>query len=110
MTHEDRASALSVLRSSQDRTLEREGIPMVLALVSEVGQVPPATDPVTAADGRRLATEMDAYRGALVPSSRDDDLGCLITVLQAVSFADFAGPAQPLGAAGVDIASERVGG
>lgn len=101
--------ALEVLRSSQDRVLEREGIPMVLALVSETGTLPAAADERDRAEGERLALAMDRYRAELVPSSRDDDLGCLISVLQAVSYEDFAGPDEHLDTDDVAVASRRVG-
>lgn len=100
--------ALATLRDSQDRVLEQEGIPMVLALFDERGPAPAAADPAVLDEGRRLAAAADAYRAALVPSSRDDDLGCLISVLQAVSFADFGGGAAPLSPADVPVPSRRV--
>ena len=80
---------LSTLRASQDRAFDREGIPMVLALVSEVGPMPPVSDELALRDGQRLAASMDTYREALIPTGRDTDMGCLISVLQAVSYDDF---------------------
>lgn len=80
---------LALLRECQDRVLEREGIPMVLALVSEIGPMPEVSDRPVRADGARLAESMDHFRAALVPTSRDGDMGCLITVMQATSYADF---------------------
>ena len=62
---------LALLRECQDRVLEREGIPMVLALVSEVGVVPPAAEPAIVADGRRLAERMDQIGQAVAPTGRD---------------------------------------
>lgn len=82
-------SALALLRECQDRVLEREGIPMVLALVSEVGELPAAPD--TEAEGGSLAGRMDQLRLELAPSGRDSDMGQVINVLQAVSYADFGG-------------------
>ena len=90
-------TALADLRRSQDRELASEGIPMVLALVSEVGAVPVAADPATLGEGRRLAREMDGYRDALLPSSRDDDLGGVISVLQVVAYTDFGAPSSQEG-------------
>ncbi len=52
--------------------LEREGIPMVLALVSEVGEMPAAPD--TLAEGESLAERMDRLRLELAPSGRDADM------------------------------------
>ena len=103
-----RAAALGTLRACQDRVLEREGIPMVLALVNEVGPPPTVDSAEVRAEGARLAGAVDAYRAALVPSGRDDDLGCLISVLQAVAFQDFAGPDQRLAPDDVEVASRRV--
>jgi len=80
-------SALALLRECQDRVLEREGIPMVLALVSEVGEMPAAPDTLT--EGGSLADRMDRWRLELAPSGRDADMGQVINVLQAVSYADF---------------------
>lgn len=94
---------LSVLREAQDRVLEREGIPMVLALVSEIGPPPTVSDEGVRSEGRRLAGEMDCYRAALLSQSRDGDMGCVASILQAVSYADFGvlsrrlpEPAQPV--------------
>ena len=109
MSNDRLTPALAVLRSSQDRVLEREGIPMILALVSEIDTPPAATDDRTRAEGEWLAGTMDRYRTELVPSSRDDDLGCLISVLQAVSYDDFAVPAEQLSDADIDVRSKRVG-
>jgi hypothetical protein len=81
--------ALALLRECQDRVLEREGIPMVLCLVSETGPMPDVRDEVARADGERLAAAMDGYRASLVPRSRDADMGCLISVLQVTSYADY---------------------
>ena len=80
---------LATLRECQDRLLEREGIPMVLALVNEVGPSPDVGQEPVRADGQRLAQSTDRFRDALLPRSRDDDMGCLITVLQAAAYADF---------------------
>ncbi|MBE7187714.1 hypothetical protein [Jatrophihabitans endophyticus] len=100
---------LQVLRASQDRVLEAEGIPMILALVGEVDEPPPAGNESVRAEGRRLAAAMDHYREHLVPSSRDDDLGCLISVLQAVSYDDMAETGGRLSPGDVDVPSRRAG-
>ena len=80
---------LALLRESQDRVLEREGIPMLLTLVSETGPMPPVADSAVRADGARIAAAMDGYRAGLVPGSRDSDMGCLISVLQVTSYDEF---------------------
>lgn len=91
---DSRQDSLALLRAAQDRILEREGIPMVLALFDETGAATPLpTDRLRAAGGQ-LAAAMDAVRADLVPHSADTDLGCLISVLQAVSYAD-ANPERP---------------
>jgi hypothetical protein len=80
---------LAILRECQDRQLEREGIPMVLALVNEVAPMAEVVDQRARADGQAVAETLDRFRAALVPGSRDDDMGCLVTVLQAASYDDF---------------------
>lgn len=94
---------LAVLRHAQDRVLEREGIPMVLALVSEVGDSPAAHDDEVRADGARLAEQIERFRSAVLSTARDGDMGAVASVLQAVSYADFGAfraplpePAQPV--------------
>lgn len=79
---------LAVLRESQDRRLEREGIPMVVALVSEVSPDPTVSG-APEQDGVELSRRMDAMRDSLAPNQRDGDMGVLISVLQAVAYADF---------------------
>jgi hypothetical protein len=81
--------ALRTLRASQDRVLEREGIPMVLALVNEGGPMPAVGSEAVRAEGERLAAAMDRFREELVPSMREEDNGCLISVLVATSYEDF---------------------
>jgi hypothetical protein len=80
---------LALLRECQDREFRSEGIPMVLALVSEVGPMPTVNDDATREDGNALAASIDSYREALVPTAQDTDMGCLISVLQVVSYDDF---------------------
>jgi hypothetical protein len=76
------------LRRAQDRDYAAEGIPMVLALVSEVDPIPDPDDAV-AGQGTALAGELDRYRAALAPTQRDGDPGVTGSVLQAVAYADF---------------------
>jgi hypothetical protein len=76
------------LRRAQDRDYAAEGIPMVLALVSEVDPIPDPTAGV-AEQGAALAAELDRYRDRLAPRQRDGDLGVTASVLQAVAYADF---------------------
>ena len=86
---------LALLRECQDREFRSDGIPMVLALVNEVGPMPTVSDAATLADGAALAASVERYREALVPTARDTDMGCLISVLQAVSYDDFGKEVRP---------------
>jgi hypothetical protein len=81
--------SLTTVRRSEDRQDEREGIPMVLALVSEVGAPPHALDPDAMRAGARIAGELDALRSELAPTQRDDDMGCVQVLLRAAAFEDF---------------------
>ena len=73
------------------RELEREGIPMVLALHdARTGAAPPVDDPLALAEGARLAELFDAYEAgtaeqvALAEAATEPDLtggAPLITVL-----------------------------
>jgi hypothetical protein len=86
---------LALLRECQDREFGSDGIPMVLALVNEVGPMPTVSDAATLADGTALAESVEHYREALVPTARDTDMGCLISVLQVVSYDDFGREVRP---------------
>ena len=83
MEHSD---AVAAVRRAQDRELDREGIPMVLALVDCAGPPEPAAE---RADGPGLAATMDAYHSALAPDQRDGDLGIVHTILTVVAHEDF---------------------
>ncbi|MER5950367.1 hypothetical protein ABT127_30425 [Streptomyces sp. NPDC001904] len=88
--HEPVADPRALLTELGERVLEREGIPMFLAL-----QVPShATDqprgPARAdAEGEELAGLLRHYRGALVPDAPDDAEPALIEVLQVMGAAHF---------------------
>lgn len=82
--------SLTTLRRSEDRQDAREGIPMVLALVSEVGEMPRVLDPDVVREGERVVAGLDTLRADLAPAQRDDDMGCVLTLLRAASFEDFA--------------------
>jgi hypothetical protein len=88
MSAEAGPSSLTVLRRSQDRPDERDGIPMVLALVAETGTMPEVGQEAVRRDGARIAGAMERLRADLVPLSRDDDMGVLTSVLRAASYAD----------------------
>jgi hypothetical protein len=83
------AAELQLLRECQDRVLEREGIPMVLTLVSDVDPVPGVRDSTVRADGQRLARSFERYRDTLAASQRDDDVGCLTSLMEVVSYSDY---------------------
>ena len=81
---------LAALRRSQDRSLNREGIPMVLALVSETSQpLPEVTDAGTLADGARIADLARQTWAGVAAHQRDDDMEVVVTVLHAMAFAEF---------------------
>lgn len=87
----DPASAHDLLRACHTRRLDREGIPMVLALVDERGDLPPRSDEQSHVDGRRYADLLGAYGDILVPEPtfRPTDEGVLITALQVLAAAHF---------------------
>lgn len=85
----DPGAEIRLLRECQDRALDREGIPMLLTLVSEVGPMPAVTDERARAEGLQLAHRLDAIRAAIAPTGRDGDMGRVVTVLQAGSYENF---------------------
>ncbi len=91
----DQANAL--LRACHTRRLDREGIPMVLALVDERHETVPSSNDRTRADGTTLADLLGAYADILVPPPifRPDDEGALITAMQVLAYAHFSGSAEP---------------
>ena len=89
-------TALMRLRQAQDRGFDREGVPMFLAIVSAGSQpAPVVADPTVLAEGARLAAELAEVRAALFPTRRDDDLGVLVSCVQALTVGTFD-PDQPL--------------
>ena len=84
-------SPMTLLRECEQRQLEREGVPMVLALVDERGKTVPSQNDLTLAEGRAYAELLDRYRRALVPSTafRSGDEGALITALVVLAYAHF---------------------
>ncbi len=83
---------VALLREAQDRALEAEGIPMVLALLDHraTPDAPAvAQEDGARAEGERLAAALDEVREALLPGHRGSDLGATTAALQAVSYADF---------------------
>jgi hypothetical protein len=84
-------AARTLLRECHTRRLDREGVPMVLALVDERGSLPVSDDTQSRADGHRYAELLTAYTEALVPSTqfRPEDEGGLITAMQVLAYAHF---------------------
>lgn len=89
MTSARRSTEFADLVAAQDRRLEREGIPMYLALVSETAQPVPTPSADHLATGQALAAALDRYRLAMAPTQRDGDHSVYISVMQAVSHRDF---------------------
>ncbi|EGJ73060.1 hypothetical protein STTU_0271 [Streptomyces sp. Tu6071] len=77
----DPGAYLTALRA---RVLEREGIPMVLALQ---GAAPRPADAAPEAEGAELADLLRHYRAALAPEADDDAEPALIDVLQVMGAA-----------------------
>ncbi len=99
--------ALALLREAQDRVLDREGIPMLLALTDETGETGETDeigetgdekepDGASGTEGLRLASSMEDLGQALAPAGRNEDMGRVITVLQALSYLDFGQPRSVL--------------
>jgi hypothetical protein len=94
----DSATAAMLLRSCHSRRLDREGIPMIVALADERHPTATSGDDRTRYDGRRYGDLLGTYAELLTPSSvfRPDDEGALITVLQVLAYAHFPSPSDPL--------------
>ncbi|MGW7276114.1 hypothetical protein ACWGH5_37080 [Streptomyces sp. NPDC054864] len=72
----------AVLAVCEQRALEREGIPMFLALEDLTsGAVPPVTDTDAVAEGPQLAALTATYRQQLKPQAKDGDLAELASVV-----------------------------
>jgi hypothetical protein len=83
--------AHDLLRACHSRHLDREGIPMVLAIVDERQPTVESRNQQTRADGQVYADLLGAYAEALVPSEafRPTDEGGLITAMQVLAFSHF---------------------
>ncbi len=84
-----------VLTDAGERALEREGIPMFLALQSVEAQ--PAAEESVRAEGAGLASLLGHYRSALSPECADDAEPALIDVLQVMAVSHFT-PQAPAAA------------
>lgn len=63
------------------RASEREGIPMIVALVDERGTMTTVADPAVRETGRRVASLMTKTRCELAPTMSDSDNGGVISAL-----------------------------
>lgn len=86
----DTAVAHHLLRDCHTRQLDREGIPMVLALVDERGTMPQGTDQ-SRTEGTQYADLLGVYAELVVPAPafRATDEGGLITAMQILAYAHF---------------------
>lgn len=97
MTQTDTASptvaeARALLRECHTRRLDREGIPMVLALVDERGDsFAVAEGAGSRAEGARYAELLADYTELLTPPDvfREDDEGGVITAMQVLAYRHF---------------------
>ena len=89
--------SLHEMRASHERSLEHDGIPMILGLSDVRGHAADAdADDRLSEDGATYSKLVQHYRDQLVPWARDDDEGALINVLQVIGFTSFAKPAMPV--------------
>ena len=87
-------------RACTARVLEREGIPVVLALVDR-RRGAEATGPPPAPPEAGLVEVFDAYAAALAPGAADDDAAALYSVVELLGWAHVhPGPAPAAGPAG----------
>ncbi|MFD4374354.1 hypothetical protein [Streptomyces sp. NPDC058486] len=79
----------SVLADCEQRALEREGIPMFLALEDLTGPAPRVGDAVAVAEGPRLAGLATTYREQVRPDADDSDLAALASVITVLARTHF---------------------
>jgi hypothetical protein len=91
MPNIDSATAHALLRECHSRRLDREGIPMVLAMVDERGPTAARSDDHSSDEGERYADLLGQYAELLVPEPvfRHEDEGALITALQVLAHRHF---------------------
>lgn len=85
------AEARRLLRECHSRRLDREGIPMVLALVDERGTFEVAEHADSRVEGARYAELLAAYTELLTPPEAfsEDDEGGVITAMQVLAYRHF---------------------
>lgn len=94
MTLADRPTAeqaATLLRECHSRRLDREGIPMVLALVDERKPLQIADSAVSRAEGTVYAELLAAYTELITPASvfAEDDEGGVIAAMQVLAYRHF---------------------
>ncbi|MFN8193738.1 MAG: hypothetical protein U0R80_05560 [Nocardioidaceae bacterium] len=85
------AEAQALLRDCHTRRLDREGIPMVLALVDERRPISIASDASSRREGARYAELLASYTELLCPAEvfPEDDEGGVITAMQVLAYEHF---------------------
>jgi len=88
----DATAAHDLLRECHTRRLDREGIPMVLALVDERDAMPRMMSPQSHAEGAVYADLLGEYATLLTPTEvfRRADEGAVIVAMQVLAYAHFA--------------------
>ena len=80
----------AVMRACHERRLDRDGVPMFLALVDERPRPPSGRSAPVAGPGDAVLGDLaEAYADLLLPSRRPADEGAVITVLQVLAYAHF---------------------
>lgn len=81
------ADPRAYLTTLRERVLEREGIPMFLALQQPAATAPGPAPTAGSTEGEELADLLRHYREALAPDAADDAEPALIDVLQVMGAA-----------------------
>ncbi|NUP64606.1 MAG: hypothetical protein HOV96_08625 [Nonomuraea sp.] len=89
MSYTPHPDPAGVLSDNQQRALEREGIPMFLALEDLTGPPAPAKDGKVLSEGAELDRLLGHYARSLAPDAADGDLGQLSSVLTVLARAHF---------------------
>jgi hypothetical protein len=87
--HQPHPDPEAVLADCERRALEREGIPMFLALEDLTGDFPPVRDEESLREGPGLARLNRDYAGRLRPGVADDDLPALASVITVLARTHF---------------------
>ncbi|RJK94241.1 hypothetical protein [Vallicoccus soli] len=76
------ADVAAVAEDCARREIEREGVPVVLAMPDRREAPVPVVDPRALAEGGRFAALLDAYGEELAPGAADDDVAALYAVVE----------------------------